>query len=70
MAGITLKYRNGLLPENIAQILEDADKQDLEVLPQEIIDRFYPMVGDDSFRDYHIAYYGEIVNAYLIEQEG
>lgn len=32
MAGITLKYRNGLLPENIAQILEDADKQDLEVL--------------------------------------
>ena len=32
MAGITLKYKNGLLPENIAQVLEDADRQDLEVL--------------------------------------
>lgn len=45
-------------------------KQDLSVLPQEIIDRFYPVVGEEGFRDYHIAYYGEIVNAYLITQEG
>ena len=44
-------------------------KQDLSVLPQEIIDRFYPVVGEEGFRDYHIAYYGEIVNAYMITQE-
>jgi len=42
-------------------------EQDLNRLPQPVIDRFYPVVGDDDFRDYHIAYYGEIVNAYLIE---
>ena len=41
-------------------------KQDLQRLPQTILDRFYPVVGAEEFRDYHIAYYGEIVNAYLI----
>ena len=44
-------------------------KQDLSVLPDGIIDRFYPVVGEDDFRDGHIAYYGEIVNAYMIERE-
>ena len=44
-------------------------KQDLSVLPEQIIDRFYPVVGENGFRDYHIAYYGEIVNAYLIGRE-
>lgn len=44
-------------------------KQDLHVLPTEILDRFYPGAGEDGFRDYHIAYYGEIVNAYIIYQE-
>lgn len=42
-------------------------KQDLAQLPESITDRFYPVVDEDGFRDYHIAYYGEIVNAYLIE---
>lgn len=42
-------------------------KQDLEQLPESIIERFYPVVDESGFRDYHIAYYGEIVNAYLIE---
>ena len=42
-------------------------KQDLSAIPQEIIDRFYPVLDESGFRDYHIAYYGEIVNAYLIE---
>lgn len=42
-------------------------KQDLAQLPESITDRFYPVVNEDGFRDYHIAYYGEIVNAYLIE---
>ena len=45
-------------------------KQDLNALPSEIIDRFYPVVDADGFRDYHIAYYGEIVNAYMIDREG
>ena len=36
-------------------------------MPESITDRFYPDVNEDGFRDYHIAYYGEIVNAYLIE---
>ena len=43
-------------------------KQDLEQLPESIIERFYPVVDESGFRDYHIAYYGEIVNAYLIKE--
>lgn len=42
-------------------------KQDLTKVPQSVLDRFYPSVNEEGFRDYHIAYYGEIVNAYLIE---
>lgn len=42
-------------------------QQDLNRMPQPIIDRFYPIIDDKDFRDFHIAYYGEIVNAYLIE---
>lgn len=41
-------------------------QQDLHALPGDILDRFYPETGENQFRDYHIAYYGEIVNAYLI----
>lgn len=44
-------------------------KQDLAVLPQEILDRFYPEENAEGFRDYHIAYYGEILNAYMIDAE-
>lgn len=42
-------------------------KQDLSMMPQPVIERFYPIAGENGFQDYHIAYYGEIVNAYLIE---
>lgn len=42
------------------------EKQDKE-LPAEILDRFYPEESD-GFRDYHTAYYGEIVDAYLITE--
>ena len=42
-------------------------KQDLNAMPQSVIDRFYPSIDPDGFQDYHIAYYGEIVNAYLAE---
>ena len=43
-------------------------EQDLAELPEDILDRFYPVIGENGFRDYHIAYYGEIVDAYLIER--
>lgn len=45
-------------------------KQDPTVLPQEILDRYYPSdpacpyAGSD--RDYHYAYYAQIVSAYII----
>ena len=42
-------------------------KQDLYAIPEEIIKRYYP-ADDTGFQDYHYAYYGEIVNAYLIEE--
>lgn len=41
-------------------------KQDLQRMPQDVIERFYPVMNPEGFQDYHIAYYGEIVNAYLI----
>lgn len=43
-------------------------QQDLTRMPQAVIERFYPVVNEEGFQDYHIAYYGEIVNAYLIEK--
>ena len=46
-------------------------KQDLSAIPQDIIDRYYPEIPGADFdgqsRDYHYAYYGQIVGAYLIE---
>lgn len=42
-------------------------KQDLNAVPAELLERFYPAAGERDDRDKHIAYYGEIVNAYLIE---
>lgn len=41
--------------------------QPVEGIPQVILDRYYPEV--DGVRDNHIAYYGEIVGAYLITDE-
>lgn len=40
--------------------------QPTEGLPQAILDRYYPEV--DGKRDYHIAYYAEIVGAYIITE--
>lgn len=46
-------------------------KQDIQAMETETIEKFYPQNVDSSFtgsnRDAHIAYYGEIVNAYLIQ---
>ena len=45
--------------------------QNIPMLPENIRNRYYPMGVDSanpgSNEDFHIAYYGEIVNAYLIE---
>jgi len=40
-------------------------KQDLNALSPEILNRFYPE-NEKGLRDCHIAYYGEIVDAYVI----
>ena len=46
-------------------------KQDIAVMDKETVEKFYPQNVDSSFtgsnRDVHIAYYGEIVNAYVIQ---
>ena len=44
-------------------------EQDIRRMPQSVIDRFYPPVGPEQAPDMHTAYYGEIVNAYLIEED-
>ena len=41
--------------------------QNPELLPADIQNRFYPM-DTSGFRDSHIAYYGEILDAYLITE--
>lgn len=47
-------------------------KQDLSAIPEQILDRYYPESSDACFdgetRDFHHAFYGEIVGAYLIEE--
>ena len=42
--------------------------QDLKGVPQEILDRYSPAFTEDGTPDRHIAYYGEIVKAYIIEK--
>lgn len=44
-------------------------EQDLHQMPQSVVDRFYPPFGANKAPDMHTAFYGEIVNAYLIEQD-
>lgn len=43
-------------------------QQDLTAIPGDIIERYYPEENSSGYRDYHIAYYGEILDAYLIEE--
>ena len=42
------------------------NKQPVETIPQIIQDRYYPV--KDGAQDFHYAYYGEIVGAYIIEE--
>ena len=44
-------------------------EQDISRMTQSVIDRFYPISEQTQAPDMHTAYYGEIVNAYLIEGE-
>lgn len=43
-------------------------KQDQNAIPQGIMDRFYSELGDNPQADIHIAYYGEILDAYILEE--
>lgn len=47
-------------------------EQDLAAIPGDILEKYYPQTAADSVatrsRDRHIAYYAEIVNAYLITE--
>ena len=47
-------------------------KQDLSAIPEAILNRYYPSDPECPYagcdRDYHYAYYAEIVNAYLITE--
>lgn len=40
-------------------------KQDLSAIPEDIIGRYYP-ADESGYQDYHYAYYGQILNSYLI----
>ena len=40
--------------------------QQENTLPEELYKRYYPATPDQPSGDYHIAYYGEIVGAYII----
>ena len=46
-------------------------KQDLNAIPADIISKYYPAADTPVYagevRDFHYAYYGEIVSAYIIE---
>ena len=46
--------------------------QNIPMLPEEILNRYYPQGVDGSEpgknEDFHVAYYGEVVNAYLITE--
>ena len=41
--------------------------QDCQGMPEDILNRFYPAVKEDGTPDRHIAFYGEIQKAYIIE---
>lgn len=41
-------------------------KQDLSAIPAGILNKYYP-ADETGYQDYHYAYYGEILSAYIIE---
>jgi len=59
------------LPLTLECKVRYAQAQDLSAIPEPILSRYYPQDVEGTFpgsnRDYHIAFYGEIVDAYIIE---
>jgi flavin reductase (DIM6/NTAB) family NADH-FMN oxidoreductase RutF len=49
-----------------------SQQQDLSRIPADILTRYYPQDVDGTDpgknRDFHIAYYAEVLNAYIIEE--
>lgn len=47
-------------------------QQDLTAIPEDILARYYPIESEEMHpgydRDYHIAYYAQILKAYIIEE--
>lgn len=48
------------------RVLYEQD-QTVENLPESVLERFYPLDLKTGVRDHHIAFYAEVVNAYIIE---
>lgn len=44
-------------------------EQALKALPEAVVTRFYQETDEEGTRDYHIAFYGEILNAYIAGAE-
>ena len=59
------------LPLTLECKVRYAQAQDLSLIPEPILNRYYPQDVEGTYpgsnRDYHIAFYGEIVAAYIIE---
>lgn len=59
------------LPLTLECRVKYSQLQDRNLIPQDILERDYPQDVDSSSplanKDFHIAYYGEIVKAYIIE---
>ncbi len=43
-------------------------KQELQCVPEDVLSLFYPEEKEGGCRDSHIAYYGEILHAYILSE--
>ena len=79
-AGLTLVPGNAVNVPGVAEYpltleckVVYAQKQELSLLPEEIVEAMYPQAVDGTFpmanRDAHTMYIGEIVDAYVIREE-
>ena len=59
------------LPLTLECRVRYVQEQDLSRLEEPFLSRYYPQDVDGTYpgsnRDYHLAFYGEIVDAYIIE---
>ena len=78
--GLTLEEPNIISTPGICQLPLTLEckvlyrqPQDLTLIPKDLLDTYYPQDVDGSEpgknRDYHIAYYAEIVDSYLITKK-